>query len=143
MRGVLSRRLALGALAGALPIVFTPAPPVFAAWSVSGAGPSAGAATTMPIGSAPTGSATSTQVTVRWSVASMANGTPVAGYVIHRYNAASGTQATVGAGCSGVTSTTTCTESSVPAGTWTYTETPVELSWTGGESSDSTPITVS
>lgn len=133
---------ALIALSAALSIPLGHAPAAVAAWSVSGAGSSAGAATTMPAGSAPTGSALVTRVTISWSPATMANGTSVAGYVINRYDAATGTRATVGAGCSGVISTTTCTESSVPAGIWVYTDTPVQLSWTGGESADSAPITV-
>lgn len=49
----------------------------------------------------------------------------VAGYVIDRFDAASGIQATIGAGGSGTVATTTCTELNVPAGTWIYTDTPV------------------
>ena len=43
----------------------------------------------------------------------------------------------MGSGCNGVVAATTCTEQSVPAGTWVYTETPVQLNWTGGASPDS------
>jgi hypothetical protein len=125
-----------------LPLVFGSAPTATAAWSTTGSGNAAGAAAVMPTGTAPTGTASSTSVTISWSAAQLSSGTAVAGYTINRYNAATGASATVGAGCSGVVTTTTCTESSVPAGTWVYTDTPVEMSWTGGASPDSATITV-
>ena len=120
-----------------------PVSAALAAWTAPGAGAGAGAATTMPTGGQPTGTATRQSVTLRWPAATMGNGTDVAGYVIARYNAVNGSQATVGPGCSGVVTTTTCTETSVPAGSWTYTDTPVQMSWTGGQSPPSAPISVS
>jgi hypothetical protein len=115
---------------------------VLAAWSATGTGRAAGAATTMPTGAQPSGGATGSSVTIRWPTATFANGGAVAGYVINRFDAATGAAATVGAGCSGVVTTTTCTELSVPPGTWIYTDTPVQLSWTGGQSPGSAPIVV-
>lgn len=128
--------IAIAALCCVLP------PAALAAWSAQGTGSAAGAATTMPTGSQPAGSANVSSVTVRWPAATMANGALVAGYIVNRYNAVNGAAATVGAGCSGVVTTTTCTEQSVPAGTWVYTDTPVQLSWTGGRSPASAPIVV-
>ncbi len=96
----------------------------------------------MPTGTAPAGSASGTAVTISWSAATMANGVAVAGYIINRYNSSTGAPATVGAGCSGVVTTTTCTEPSVAPGTWVYTETPVQLNWTGSHSPESPPIVV-
>ena len=96
----------------------------------------------MPTGAAPTGSATGSSVTIRWPAVTLSNGAPVGGYVISRFNALDGSAAIVGAGCSGVVTTTTCTEQSVPAGSWIYTDTPVLLSWTGGASPASAPIVV-
>lgn len=113
-----------------------------AAWSAPGSGPAAGAAATMPTGGAPAAAATSGSVTVRWPAVAMSNGTPVAGYLVKRFDATTGAAATVGPGCSGIINTTTCTEQSVPVGTWVYTDTPVQLSWTGGQSPPSPPITV-
>jgi hypothetical protein len=81
-------------------------------------------------------------VTLDWSTATFPNGSAVAGYVINRLNTATGLSGTVGAGCAGIVTTTTCTESSVPNGTWTYTDTPVQNNWTGGQSAASTPIAV-
>ena len=125
----------------AIPVVLGPTSIAQASWSASGAGTGAGAATTMPTGTAPTGRASSTAVTINWAVAHMANGTAVAGYEVTRYNA-SGTQTTVNAACSGVITTTTCTEQQVGTGSWYYTVTPVQGNWTGGQGPDSAPITV-
>lgn len=108
-----------------------------AAWSAQGSGHAAGAAAVMPTGNAPTAVLSGSDIVVTWPAATFANGTPVAGYVIHRYDANTGAPATVGAGCSGVVTTTTCTENNVPAGSWVYTDTPVQQNWTGGESPDS------
>jgi len=136
-------RLSLAAVvsAVAIPLGLGPTSTAQAFWSGSGAGSGAGAATTMPTGAAPSGSAESNAVTISFSAAHMSNGTAVAGYEVSRYNA-SGTQVTVNAACSGVITTTTCTEQSVAAGTWYYTVTPVQGHWTGGQSPKSAPITV-
>lgn len=117
-------------------------PAVLAAWSASSAGNGAASATTMPVGTTPTGSATGTSVAVQWTAVTLSSGVGVAGYVIHRFDAINGTGAAVGPGCSGVITTTTCTELSVPAGTWVYTDTPVQLTWNGGQSPASGAIIV-
>jgi hypothetical protein len=72
----------------------------------------------------------------------MGNGTAVAGYTISRYNVSTGASATVNASCSGTVTSTTCTEDSVPAGTWAYADTPVQDHWTGGQSPESAPVLV-
>jgi len=113
-----------------------------AAWSMQRTGQAEGGAATMPTGAAPTGAATGSSVSIRWPAVAMSNGVPVAGYVISRFNALNGAAATVGAGCSGVVAVTVCTELAVPSGTWIYTVTPVQLSWTGSASPSSAPITV-
>lgn len=137
-------RRALYLLAGGLVVASTlgPASSAFAAWSGQGSGSGAGAATVMPTGSTPTGTAVGTSVTVSWTAATLADGGPVAGYVLKRYNSTSGSPATVGASCSGVITATSCTESSVAAGTWVYTDTPVDSNWTGGQSPDSAAVSV-
>jgi len=116
--------------------------PASAAWSAPGSGSGAGAAATMPTGTAPHATVSGTSVTVTWSAAKFASGVAVAGYTISRYNASTGTQASVGASCSGVITTTSCTEAGVTAGSWVYTDTPVEVNWTGVQSPDSTSVTV-
>ena len=130
------------ALLGTLTVICLTAPAVLAAWSASGAGRAGAAAATMPAGGTPVGSASGTSVTIRWPAATLSNGAPVAGYVIGRFKSLNGAAATVGPGCSGVVTTTTCTEQGVPSGTWIYTDTPVQLSWTGTPSPASGPIVV-
>lgn len=136
------RRRRLGAGVCAIVAALVTCSPALAAWSGQGAGAAGAAAATMPTGNAPSGSAVGSAVTIRWASAMFPNGTPVAGYVVHRYSASNGAGETVGAGCSGVVTTTSCTEQSVPPGSWVYTDTPVQLSWPGGQSAASAPVVV-
>jgi hypothetical protein len=126
----------------ALALVLTPCSGADAAWNGQGYGGAAAAADLMPAGSAPSGTVLGNQVTVSWPPATFANGVDVAGYIVNRYNASTGASATVGNGCSGVVTTTSCTETSVAPGPWLFTETPVEVNWTGGQSADSAPVVV-
>jgi hypothetical protein len=130
------------AVAIATSLVVGPTSAALAAWSLPGSGFGAAAAATMPSGTAPTASVSARSVTLNWTAANMSNSTAVAGYVVNRYSTINGTKATVGSGCSGVIAATTCTELNVPAGTWYYTETPVQLSWTGTESTPSNTVTL-
>lgn len=129
--------LAFGLVAGASA---AHAAPTFAVWSVTGGGSSGSAATTMPAGTSPTAAATGASVTVRWAAAHLASGTSVAGYVIHRYSV-NGTSVPVGGSCAGTVTTTTCSEV-VASGSWFYTDTPVQASWTGGESPAGNTVSV-
>jgi hypothetical protein len=140
-----SLRRASGRSALAIAIVATVALAVpsvaWATWSSSGSGAASGAAATMPTGAAPGATAGTSSVALSWTAVTLSDGAPVTGYVITRYNQ-SGTSYTVNANCSGVVTTTSCTELSVPAGTWTYTDTPVVANWTGGESQRSAAVIV-
>jgi len=111
-----------------------------AGWTTGGDGAAAATAYVMPAGHTPSGTVRSTTVGLSWSAATLPGGPAVAGYVIHRYDPA-GAAATVGGTCAGVVVSTSCTETVTP-GTWTYTDTPVQLSWTGPPSPPSPPITV-
>jgi hypothetical protein len=135
-------RLATVLVAAGVAATLAPTASASAAWPAGGSGHAGAAAATMPTGAAPTASAISTTVTVSWPVADLSSGAAVAGYVINRFNAVNGAPATVGAGCSGIITTTSCTETAVPAGTWVYTETPVVSNWTGGQSPASAAVTV-
>jgi hypothetical protein len=132
-----------GALVGALVAGSLLVPSdAWAVWSASASGSGASAAAVMPTGATPSGSVGGTSVLVTWSAVALSNGTAVAGYVVNRYDATTDTKEVVGPGCSGVVATTSCTETSVPAGSWVYTDTPVEANWTGGESAKSATVTV-
>ena len=100
-----------------------------------GDGEGAAGAATLNQGSAPTASETgSTNVVVDWGASSLSNGVPADGYVIKRYDAATGAQATIGGGCAGTVTATTCNEPETPPGNWEYSVTPVFSSnWRGEE----------
>lgn len=146
LRARLATRNLLATLATAgtviVSLALSPASGADAAWGTQGAGGAGGAASVMPTGATPTASVISNQVTVSWSPSTLSNGSDVAGYIVKRYNASTGAPATVGAGCNGVVTTTSCTESSVPPGTSIYTDTPVQVNWTGGESAGSPSVLV-
>jgi hypothetical protein len=75
----------------------------------------------------------SRDVALVWNVATLADGGSVGGYVVDRYDNSDAPQA-VGASCSGVLTATSCTESSVPDGTWTYGAQAKFHNWLGAES---------
>jgi len=102
-------------------------------WNDSGAGGASGTATVMPTGNTPAAQVAGSSVTLQWTAARLPTGAAVQGYVITRYDS-NGTAHAVGSGCSGVITTTTCTETNVPAGQWSYTDRPVLNNWNGGES---------
>ena len=127
----------------AMPAVLLLTPQAQAAWSDGGTGPATSLAYTMPTGGQPTAAASGTSVSLRWPAALFPDGRSVAGYVIRRFDAVNGSEAMVGASCSATVTITTCTELNVPAGTWIYTDSPVQDNWTGGPSAPSAPVTTS
>ena len=112
----------------------------YAAWSGTGTGAGQATAAALPAGSTPTVSATGHSVTVSWAATSLL-GQNATGYAVKRYDS-SGTSQTIGSGCSGTIAALTCTETSVPAGTWTYTVTPSLHAWSGSESPRSSTATI-
>ena len=130
------------AIALTLPaVVLCVAQPAEAAWTGNGGGSAAARAMVMPAGLKPTASVSGSDVTLRWPAALLPGPTPVAAYRISRYDS-NGTAALVLASCAGTINSTTCTEHNVPAGTWSYTDTPVQDSWTGVASPPSNPVSV-
>jgi hypothetical protein len=97
------------------------------------AGGSVGRVPGLALGSGAVTPSASAGVPLRWNGATLGNGGAVTGYVVHRYDSAGSLQST-GAGCSGVVSSTTCTETSVPDGTWTYGVQATLATWVGAES---------
>ena len=122
-------------------LLLAPATVALAAWSASGSGGGTGAAATMPAGNAPTARVSGSDVVLTWPAATFANGAAVAGYTLLRYDA-NGDAVPVGGSCAGTVTGTTCTDRAVPAGTWTYTDTPVQVGWTGAASPPSGPALV-
>lgn len=92
--------------------------------------------------SAPTVVGSGGEVVVSWSAATLGSST-VKSYTVMRYSGSTA-QAVTGA-CAGAVVNIGCVELNVPAGTWTYTVTPVlsGTSWVGVESSASAPVTTS
>ncbi|HMH58850.1 MAG TPA: LamG domain-containing protein [Galbitalea sp.] len=110
---------------------------VWAYWSAgSGTGGNGvAAATTVGIGAMPTATAVGTSVNLTWAASTLANGSPVSGYLVKRYNATTLVAQTILSSCAGTITTTSCTESAVPAGSWRYSITPVVgTNWSGAES---------
>jgi hypothetical protein len=112
-----------------------------AVWPGSATGSGRARAQVVAQGNQPLAVAAQSSVTVSWSASTLVpSGQPVTGYVIRRYDGAGALQP-IGATCSGVVTGLTCTEGSVPNGSWLYSVTPAIGSWRGQESPQ-TPITV-
>ena len=111
-----------------------------AAWSGTGTGNGQAVAAALPAGGTPTATVSGRSVTVSWAATTLL-GQNADGYTITRYDS-SGAAQSIGSGCSGTITALTCTETSVPAGTWTYTVTPLLHSWSGSESPRSAAVTI-
>src|SRR2546429_6002006 len=118
-----------------------PAAAANAAWTQTGSGVQWAKAVSMPTGNTPTAAVSNRSVAVSWTANTMPGGASVSTYVVKRYDTIGNVQ-TIGSSCSGTISALTCTETSVPGGTWKYTVTPTLSNWTGAESAQSTTATV-
>jgi hypothetical protein len=97
----------------------------------------------MPDGDQPSVTATGGRtVTVSWPASTLPGPTPVDGYTVARYDAGTGTLASIGASCTGTIAGLTCDETRVPPGSWVYAVTPRHGQWIGAESPDSATVTV-
>jgi hypothetical protein len=110
--------------------------------------PAQAVANSLPQGSTPSASVSSTSydtVTVTFAEANTTAGAveiPASDYLLQRYPSQGGPPVTVDASCVG-TGVITCTESSVPQGTWQYSDTPTYgANWVGTESDLSAPVIV-
>ncbi|GAA2491586.1 LamG-like jellyroll fold domain-containing protein [Winogradskya humida] len=99
-------------------------------------------AASLPAGVTPTVLKKQAQaVTVSWSAVTLSNGVAVSGYVVKRYDTATLTTQTVLSGCTGTITALTCTENTMPTGSWRYTVYPVYgANWAGAESPLSTSV---
>ena len=110
----------------------------YGSFSVGGVGTTSAAS--IGVQTAPTTTGTGGEIVVSWPAASLGSGT-IKNYTVARY---SGSVAqTVTGACAGTVANTGCVEIGVPAGTWTYTATPIltGTSWVGSESAKSVAVT--
>ena len=117
------------------------------AWAFWSAGSLPGGSTTstaatVAAGNTPTAVASPTSVALSWAASTLSTGTAVSGYIVHRYDSTGTVLQTTGAGCSGLITATTCTETGVAAGQWRYSVTPrFATNWAGTESGKSPVVT--
>jgi len=137
---------ARGAAAVALVVlasILLGAAPANAFWTVGTSAASSGVAKAATVlqGATPTATVRNSAVTLSWAASTLSTGRAVTGYTITRYNSSNVAQ-TVSSGCSGTVATTSCTESAVAAGLWTYTVTPrFSTNWAGAASAKSAVVT--
>jgi hypothetical protein len=134
------RGVTLGVVAVAIAIGGSQA--ALALWSHSATASGYSKALSISAGNTPAATASGPAVTVNWTTSTFSNGSNVNGYTVKRYNATTDVLQTIGSGCSGTVNALTCTETSVPSGSWKYTVTPTQGAWTGAESAKSTAVTV-
>ncbi|MCW2925586.1 MAG: laminin sub domain 2 [Thermoleophilia bacterium] len=96
-------------------------------------GVGAAAATSIAGGSTPTASSRgSASLRVRWGASQTDGGRTATGYLVGRRDSATGTRTPATGGCAGVVTTTTCLETGLAVGTWSYDVTPVlGTNWRG------------
>lgn len=111
-----------------------------AGWGAGGSGSGAAGAKSMPGGNTPTATLALTSVTVSWAASSFGGGPNVAGYLVKRHSGLGGGAQTPGGSCAGTVSGTSCSDSGVAPGAWTYTVTPVQGAWSGAESGQSNTV---
>jgi hypothetical protein len=136
----LRKRLTL--LLAGLALLLTSGSAAFAFWtSLSSSNYAAAAADSLSPGGKPGVSVAGSSVAVTWQAGSTVGGRPATGYIVARYNAATGGTKTPATGaCAGTLTTLSCTEQNVPSGSWYYTVTPAIALWTGAESPRSNAV---
>lgn len=113
-------------------------PAAAGAWSASGAGAAATRANALAAGGQPLAVGVLTTVSLSWSAGPI----PGTAYVVKRYNGMSGALSSIGGTCTGVVTGTSCSDTSVPIGTWRYAVTPVHNNWTGTEGARSLLVSI-
>lgn len=117
----------------------------WAYWDSAASVPTYAVADTVGVGGQPTASANNGSIDLTWTASTTEAGRAVGGYLVNRYPSATGgspTAAAQGTCSANPVATTGCTETSIPAGTWYYTVTPVLGAWHGAESPRSNGISV-
>ena len=117
-----------------LAIVLGNAGTALAYLSTAGAGTALATAATIVGPSNVTTSQTGTNITVSWNAATLSSGSPVQGYRVSRSDGASVCGSPV------LVTTLSCTDSAVPAGTYTYTVTAIYNTWDATGTSAATTV---
>jgi hypothetical protein len=141
----LRRRGVLVLTGGATGIALLGGGVAWAYWDSAASVPAYAVADSVGVGGQPTATADTGSITLTWPASTTVGGRAVGGYLVNRYAGPVGGSATPAARgtCSANPVTATrCTETSVPAGTWYYTITPVLGAWRGGESPRGNGISV-
>lgn len=111
-------------------------------WTTQGSGSAAATAGTLAAPTNVSASSSLSTVSVGWTGSSLSNGTPAQGYYVTRTNTStSATSAACGSSASSLISGTSCSDTNVPDGTYTYKVTAVYHTWTAA-SSPSSQVTV-
>jgi hypothetical protein len=107
-------------------------------------GAGAAAATSVDAGPTPIVSLEGgTAVRIAWAETTLANGAPVDGYLVTRYDAVTGEPQETLTGCEAAVAGLECTETGVPDGTWEYGLTPLKgAHWHGAEGPRSGALTL-
>lgn len=130
-----------GVLAAAV-VISWGGPAANAFWQTLGSNAGAARADAIPAVAAPSAVVSGGAASISWKQGTTAEGRPVGGYTVARYSSASGGIKVSGTGgCAGTITVLTCSEASLPAGTWYYTVTPVLGAWVGVESARSMGVT--
>jgi hypothetical protein len=140
---MMSRRRFLAPFIASALVVSVGCGAAFAVWTSGSApgGRGAAGAATVNAGMTPTAVVDGTAITVSWVASTLSTGEPVTGYLVKRYDATTLALQTTLTGCTGTVTSTTCSETGVLLGSWSYSITPTLAGqWRGAESPKSTPV---
>ena len=141
----------LGGLGGGAAAIALGAVTAFAFWAAtdnSNTNVAQSVLNSIPQGATPSTPTTNTPngntVTITFAQATTTLGhAPITTYNLRRFPAGGGAPTTVSTSCSSSAGTTTCTKSSVPDGSWKYTDAPnIGTNWVGLDSGKSAAVTV-
>lgn len=119
-------------------------PDATAYWSATSVRPGSGASSVGALErpGAPSAGVSGSTVVLGWSASTRADGVPVPGYSVQRYDGQGTAQPVATGSCAGTVTGTACSDTSVPDGTWRYAITPRLASWSGPQSPTAVPVLV-
>jgi hypothetical protein len=113
----------------------------WAGWTSAAHGSAGARTTTVPAPVAPTASAVAGGADASWTAVRV-GATTATGYAVVRRHVESGTTVPATGGCAGIVTTTTCRDSAIEPGTWTFAVRALLGPWTGPLSPASGPVVV-